>query len=40
MEVGYPISNTIAGMLSSRLDNANRDISNLTTALSFVLAPH
>lgn len=40
MEIGYRISNTIAVMLSERLDKANQDVLNLTTALSFVLASH
>lgn len=38
MDIGYRISNTVAVMLSERLDKANQDILNLTTALSFVLA--
>lgn len=37
-EIGYRVFMNIAGVLSGRLDKANRDVLNLTTALSFVLA--
>lgn len=40
MEVGYRVARTVACMLSERLDKANQDVLNLTTALSFVLASH
>jgi CRP-like cAMP-binding protein len=36
-EIGYRVLKNIAGMLSGRLDKANEDVLNLTTALSFVL---
>jgi CRP-like cAMP-binding protein len=39
-EIGYRVFRSIAGMLSTRLDKANQDVLNLTTALSFVLASH
>ena len=37
-EIGYRVVRNIAGELSRWLDRSNRDILNLTTALSFVLA--
>ena len=39
-EIGYRVCRNIAGVLSSRLGQANQDILNLTTALSFVLTSH
>ena len=36
-EIGYRVLKNIAGLLSGRLDKANQDVLNLTTALSFVL---
>ncbi|MDA0747503.1 MAG: cyclic nucleotide-binding domain-containing protein [bacterium] len=38
-EIGYRVFMNIAQVLSNRLDKANQDVLNLTTALSFVLAP-
>jgi len=38
-EIGYRVVRNIATVLSERLVKANQDILNLTTALSFVLAP-
>ena len=40
MEIGYRVSSNIACVLIDRLDKANEDVMNLTTALSFVLAAH
>jgi len=37
-EIGYRVFLNIAGVMSGRLDKTNRDVLNLTTALSFVLA--
>ena len=36
-EIGYRVFRSIAGEISNRLGKTNKDVLNLTTALSFVL---